>query len=336
MAKALATEFEGMLHLEEKLALCGLASALPDGSRILEVGTSSGLTSCMLRANAPGCEVHSLDIRDKRAGIAATNPPEGVRFHLAASPAYAEAHPDERVDMLFIDGSHTLLWAWTDFLSLSALMPDGAPVAFHDYAPRFPPLQILCDALAATGRLRDWSYARTLFTGRLDSAAPLPDAELLAKIVARHRACDEHHLAGFVDRGERDFADLRAGRMRIVGRGKRGRLLARLAGVEESTLLDSDQARDPAVRYCICSWYAQEVFAALAANGVPPEQVVFADEPIWYGFFQDLERDSGSALREHFEAQAGQRVDDHIFAALAALPSAERLWLCWAGILMEI
>ncbi|MGE4291029.1 MAG: class I SAM-dependent methyltransferase [Desulfovibrio sp.] len=328
--------FGGMLHLEEKVALCGYAASLQPGSHILEVGTSSGLTSCMLRANAPQAEVNSLDIRDKRAEQVAANPPEGVTFHLLSSMRFAQEHPEKRFELLFIDGSHTLIWAYADFLALSVLMPDDAVVAFHDYAPRFPPLQILCDALSSSGRLRHGVKSTTLFHARLDPSAPLPDANVFGAIIARHRACDEHHLAGFEERGRRGLALLRDGGMRIVGRGKRGRALAALAGADASALLDSNQARDPEMTYCICSWYDAEIFATLMNNGIDPKRVVFSDELIWYGFFLDLMQNRGDRLKAYFDVQAGMQTDGKACEWLLSLPRADLLWLCWSGILLEI
>ena len=110
------------------------------GSRasILNVGCAFGYSTACLAEGAPDAKIVSLDVNAKRlemAKQALLNYPN-VRLVKMASWDYLETFPDQRWDMIFVDGCHREIWR--DMPFYNQVKPGGLFLS-HDYIPsRFP------------------------------------------------------------------------------------------------------------------------------------------------------------------------------------------------------
>lgn len=170
-------DLQGYLRRREGARLAYLASLVPAGQVIVELGSFKGKSTCFLASGSKagaGVKVHCFDLWDlatQRPGGWVTNcdDPQTLelfRFQLTAMrvKSMVVEHQGETaaggrewagapVGLLFIDGDHSEEGCQAD---LDAWLPHVAPggwVAFHDYGkPRFPGVTTVVDRwLAATG-----------------------------------------------------------------------------------------------------------------------------------------------------------------------------------------
>lgn len=150
-------DLDGLITRDEGERLAHLASLVPAGEAIVEIGAYTGQSSCYLARGAQeghGAEVHSVDLWDlggqkhsakyAQASVLATfhrqTTAAGVAVvpHRCSSVDAASGWTGPKVGMLFVDGMHTYggvmsdLHAWTPHLAADAW------VVWHDYCDRFP------------------------------------------------------------------------------------------------------------------------------------------------------------------------------------------------------
>lgn len=161
-----ARQIHTFTHPEELTALYRLAADLPDGARILEVGSYLGASTCFLAAG----------LRGRRGAIVCVDTwenqtmPDGVRDTFAEFAANTRGVADrittirkrsdqisadmlgEPFHLIFLDGDHSYSATRCDFqLAASVLRADGV-IAFHD-SLAFQGVSRVVGEVLATG---DW------------------------------------------------------------------------------------------------------------------------------------------------------------------------------------
>jgi predicted O-methyltransferase YrrM len=143
-----ALSIEGMISDTEAIALMELASEVPSGSCIVEVGSYRGRSASALALGANGAPVYAIEPHESFEGI------YGGQFGPADRRAFFEnllkvgvvekvrlvnlssevacqgwTHP---IGLLWIDGDHTVEGVRRDFESWAPFLQPGGVVAFHD------------------------------------------------------------------------------------------------------------------------------------------------------------------------------------------------------------
>lgn len=139
---------EGMISDDEAAALMELASAVPSGSCIVEVGSYRGRSTSALAFGANGAPVYAIEPHESfegiyggqfgpadrraffenllRAGVV-----EKVRLVNLSSEAVSPGWT-RPIGLLWIDGDHTVEGVRRDFDSWARFLQPGGVVAFHD------------------------------------------------------------------------------------------------------------------------------------------------------------------------------------------------------------
>lgn len=109
-----------------------------------EIGTASGGTNLLLSHALPSlnCTI-GIDLYIQNRRFLRTLSRPGHSVHLLAGSSHDAATQkrlrrilsDEPLDLLFIDGDHTLQGALADFMDYRSLVSDGGIIAFHDIVP---------------------------------------------------------------------------------------------------------------------------------------------------------------------------------------------------------
>jgi predicted O-methyltransferase YrrM len=118
----------GYLTIGDIRLLYRLARGIPDGSKILEIGTNRGRSTRALAAAAPECEIITVDIFSLWQGEI----PENVAREIGMSHEVA-AKFDGPFDLIFIDGDHEAGWVEKDITSWLPKLKVGGIAIFHDY-----------------------------------------------------------------------------------------------------------------------------------------------------------------------------------------------------------
>ncbi|MBS0619841.1 MAG: class I SAM-dependent methyltransferase [Verrucomicrobia bacterium] len=130
-------------ELQRETFLHDLQSA-PQIKSILEIGFNAGHTSELFLNGLPGSRVISFDINlhpYTRTGVEFMHGKFGDRFTFIEGDAgvkvaeYADAHPYEWVDLIFIDGGHTFNCCVADIKNCQRLAHRDTLVWINDYAP---------------------------------------------------------------------------------------------------------------------------------------------------------------------------------------------------------
>ncbi len=149
----------GNVRLSELGILAAVASDLPDGAPVFEIGTFDGRTTLNLALNAPsGCSVHTLDLPPARDTVyelakgeshMVDKPRPGVRYeayrtsrpsavsrihqHLGDSASFDFSPFHDTCSLVFVDGSHAYEYTLNDTHAAVALARPGGVVLWHDY-----------------------------------------------------------------------------------------------------------------------------------------------------------------------------------------------------------
>jgi predicted O-methyltransferase YrrM len=143
-----ALSIEGMISDDEAIALMELASAVPSGACIVEVGSYRGRSASALALGANGAPVYAIEPHeafegiyggqfgpaDRRAffrNLLRVGVVEKVRLVNLSSEVACQGwtHP---IGLLWIDGDHTVEGVRRDFESWAPFLQSGGVVAFHD------------------------------------------------------------------------------------------------------------------------------------------------------------------------------------------------------------
>ncbi len=211
-------------------------AALPAGATIVEIGTAQGGGLHLMatsRKSPVDTVIHSFDPYpgDGVPLICRTN--ENVFSHGSFSEEGAANWPDlcgNQVDLLVIDGSHTLKAVCNDYDSWRSWLGKHGAILFHDYDEKkragmsHPGIKVFCDALVASvgSEIAQQHVGRYLFL-RMNAAMEVKLADLknaaFAWISGALGAAGRLR-AGFANR-EIIFQDILDGHSRIrVGSGK--------------------------------------------------------------------------------------------------------------------
>jgi predicted O-methyltransferase YrrM len=136
----------GYLHRLEGIFLHWLATRVPAGACIVEIGSFKGRSSCYIASGlrSPGARLHCVDVWRNQA--MPYDPPEDVFPEFEANVAKyrhaIEAHRGESaevasrwtlpIDVLFIDGDHSYEGCRPDIDSWLRHVRSGGWVVFHD------------------------------------------------------------------------------------------------------------------------------------------------------------------------------------------------------------
>lgn len=155
----------------------------------LEIGTAAGGTLWQMVEALPGKDskfvvVDPMRYFPKQFSIVKQNlrkhgvDPEQIDFRIQTSDeAFSSSEQlNERFDFIFVDGSHKLRYV-TEDLRWSRLLNPGGTIAFHDYAPQFPGVQMAIDRfLSKYPNYSIRNHIDTLLV--IEKTAPCPDQEV--------------------------------------------------------------------------------------------------------------------------------------------------------------
>jgi hypothetical protein len=195
-AKALLTPGEQKILYE-------LATKVPAGGTIVELGSWMGGSTIMLAAGSesgPKAKVHAVDLFDVvgETSIEYADRVDGVPYFLATfrenirragvestiTPVQASSVPAGKawsgppIDLLFVDANHYYHAVRDDFLAWAPHCRLGVPIVFHDYGNETAPgVRKFVDRAVERGVLNDVRFVDTIAYGTL----LVNDAARLAK-----------------------------------------------------------------------------------------------------------------------------------------------------------
>lgn len=124
---------------EEHTVLANLASLVPEGGVIVEIGTAQGGTSAIFynATRQKNVNIYSVDIAPSRRAYKNLQG-TGVQVIRSASSRLARTWIQKvgtPIDLLFIDGNHSFQSVFEDFTLWVQHLRLGGIVIFHDYDP---------------------------------------------------------------------------------------------------------------------------------------------------------------------------------------------------------
>ena len=152
-------QIDGWLEKSEAAALCRLASRLPNGANILEIGCWKGKSTFCLATGLRSGRVHVIDSFDAagdtpsrllyaqqkgarplveqfQENLRERGVLEKVEIHVGYSQSFVGKIPE--LDLLFIDGDHSREGCAFDFEHFSPLLRIGGYLLIHDFDRREP------------------------------------------------------------------------------------------------------------------------------------------------------------------------------------------------------
>lgn len=127
------------LWIEEEENLCKWGSSLKDNAVIVEIGTAQGGSAYLLATSASekNISIYSYDISPSQEAF---DNLKGLKVNIIKSSSVEGAiewpkGANSPIDLLFIDGSHTLENVHSDFISWFPYVKIGGIILFHDYDP---------------------------------------------------------------------------------------------------------------------------------------------------------------------------------------------------------
>jgi SAM-dependent methyltransferase len=169
---------EGWLTEAQARRLRDAAARVPDGGRIVEIGSFHGRSTIVLaRAASPGVELVAVDphmgsdrgpqeiaadhargeddFATFHANLARAGVAERVR-HVRRLSSDALAEAGGMIDLLYVDGAHRYGPALADVRDWGALVPEGGRMLVHD---SFSSIGVTLALLRAVTFARGWRYA---------------------------------------------------------------------------------------------------------------------------------------------------------------------------------
>jgi predicted O-methyltransferase YrrM len=174
-------ELDGLISAEVGEHLLKLASRVPKGQAIVELGSYRGKSTCYLATGArqgTGAHVYAVDAWSEevsawRSAVLATLPSpvyEDFRAQLGKagfsdehvtavktlSTMAGDHYEGPKVGLLYIDGDHSMRAAVADFRAWRNHLADDAVVVYDDYAmTKNPGVKAAVEALKESGELTD-------------------------------------------------------------------------------------------------------------------------------------------------------------------------------------
>ena len=125
-----------------------LASALPPGSQILEIGTNRGRSTRIFAMAAPDCNIVTVDKFDLWDN--SLSQPENIRRLIMDSSEVA-GRLLGGYDLIFIDGDHLRDGVLSDINNCIPLLSEKGIVIFHDYTGSWPGVAEAVNLYLSTG-----------------------------------------------------------------------------------------------------------------------------------------------------------------------------------------
>ncbi|GAA1905273.1 class I SAM-dependent methyltransferase [Williamsia serinedens] len=142
-ARANGQYVEGSANATELAALTSLAST-PGIRRVVEIGFNAGFSSHAFLSAHPDIVVTSFDLGEHSYGSRAKAQIDQdfpgrhtliTGDSLTTVPAFAEAHPGETFDLIFIDGGHSYEVASADIRNMARVADSDTVVVIDDLLP---------------------------------------------------------------------------------------------------------------------------------------------------------------------------------------------------------
>lgn len=187
----------GSLWPSEGAHLAWLASQIPSGGAIVDVGSHRGKSVCFmasgLRHSGKTGKVYAIDLwmmggpeTSRYAHYYSENTFEVFKAQVINTGSEGIVIPimgDSRkiaeswlkdgrpmVDLLFLDGDHRWEGISADYYAWEPLLNVGGFIAFHDYTLKFPGVQRVIDELVIdNGRFSDYHSAGRVWSARKES-----------------------------------------------------------------------------------------------------------------------------------------------------------------------
>lgn len=317
----------------QKLSLALSASQLSADNNIVEIGTYRGGSSCVI-SSCTKANMYTLDIFDL-VDPEILGPDSKIKRHMGNSASFAAKYPDCKIDMLFIDGDHSLYGVRSDYLALREQLSPDAVVAFHDYTKDFPAVRIFCDALAHAGGISECIDLSGLLMCQSSCSSKLPTEESYDYAVESYlkfiESLPEQDSKPFTDKCEAVIKNIKTDWIQI-GKGSFGDYFANFFGLDPSASIDSNEATANG-KYMICSHFYSEIFNILTAEfNVKPENIIHGGELLSYAMYNDLCNNSGKKLT----SIALSDDEKHIIKAFTKIPEDKLIYLACNSHLLEI
>lgn len=163
------------LWIEEEEYLANRVKKLDAQSVIVEIGTAQGGSALILAESEPE-KKHSVFSYDISPSVEAYQNLRGANVQIRAKSSLDGATEwkqkyGQSIDLLFIDGSHTLADVHRDFTSWFPLVKPGGKILFHDYDPihrgglNHLGVRVFIDALRTFDLLNDGDHIGRIFSG---------------------------------------------------------------------------------------------------------------------------------------------------------------------------
>lgn len=184
-----ALRLDGPISGEEGAHLAYLASQIPAGGIVVEIGTNEGKSAAfmafgLLHARNAMAQVHCVDLWSLGGETQQVNyrgPHKHGRFlrnmerlelhnvtgHMAESTAFA-ANWRQPIDLLFIDAGHSYDAVRADYEAWSGFVKPGGFIAFHDYMPMWPGvMKLLDETVMRDPKWGEWQQVDRMMSARL-------------------------------------------------------------------------------------------------------------------------------------------------------------------------
>lgn len=141
----------GMMTYEEVRLLQSSARKLPDSPVVINIGAGVGTSSAAILEARPDAFVFSIDKRrkpDEQANLLRCGLDVSRCVRILGSSQVVGEHFPYNVDMVFVDGDHTVGGALADVkVWLPKITSGSGMIAFHDYDhPNLPDLKKVIDS----------------------------------------------------------------------------------------------------------------------------------------------------------------------------------------------
>lgn len=118
---------KGWITAQERIALRNLAGLVPQNGNILNIGVEYGASVWCLAAGAPSANIYAVDLDLSKAIW-----PRHTGLHKIEQSSYVTLQTwTNPIDLVFVDGDHSLVGIWTDIGFTKHIRPGGY-IAFHD------------------------------------------------------------------------------------------------------------------------------------------------------------------------------------------------------------
>lgn len=182
-------ELSGRITAQEGEYLKSLASQIPLGGTIVEIGSYRGKSTCylgtgLLISGNTSAHVQAIDLWTKGNTTSTKYHTEETWFmfnkqvedmglkdiitpYMNSSVDAAIRHK-HKIDMLFIDGNHKYPYVLADWNAWRKFLKSGSIVAFHDYTPKYRgPVKVVNNKVISKYKLENINITGRLWSARI-------------------------------------------------------------------------------------------------------------------------------------------------------------------------